>query len=77
MITIEKGIPMPKQTRTSKYPFNEMVVGDSFLLECLPTAPSLARLRNACAAYRKRDGKAETKFAVRAVEDGIRVWRTA
>lgn len=73
--TIEAGVAIPKRIAGrsgSKYPFAEMGVGDSFLVagEVKP-----ATLRSAVGAYTKRNGQT-SKFAVRAVEGGLRVWRT-
>ncbi len=68
-ITVEKDIPMPPKSmsgRASKYPWDDMEVGDSFLVaesNSAPVPPS--RLTE--------QGK---KFSSRAVKKGFRVWRT-
>lgn len=66
---IEHGVPIPP-TKTSRYPFAEMAVGDSF-----GSAEEPANTVRACAiAYaKKHHGK---KFIVRSVEGGCRCWRT-
>ena len=68
-ITIEKNIPMPARTRTSKYPFDKLTVGDSFFVQA--KKGTLAAAANSAA---KRLG---WKFSVRVVEGGVRVWRVA
>jgi hypothetical protein len=75
-ITIEKDIPLAPHgnygKRTSKFPFRELLVGESFFVEGGP--------RSTLAAYATMIGR-ETgrKFTVRAVTEnglsGFRVWR--
>lgn len=69
MIRIEKNIPVPARgARASKYPFADMVVGDSFAAPVKPM--SLYQSAN-------KWGKAnDAKFVVRPEGDGCRVWRT-
>ena len=72
-IKIETGIPMPpglgQRGRSRKYPWREMKVGDSFLV------PGVTRQKwRSAPAGEKATG---FKFATRAVEGGIRVWRVA
>ena len=74
MFEIEKGIPVPPRVyrgRVSKYPFANMEVGESFLVEATPAkAASLAT-----AAGRRRPG---WKFISRKVDEThARVWRVA
>jgi hypothetical protein len=67
-LQIEKGIPIPQsgsRTHARKYPFDEMEIGDSVLVED-------DRVYSAVSVYSKRNGK---KYATRKVEGGIRVWR--
>ena len=77
MFTIDNGIPVPDSARAgrsatgSKYPFADMAVGSSF---GVPDAKP-STLRSACAVYAKKH--TGVKFAIRAVEGGTRVWRTA
>ena len=66
---IEKGIPLPAHGNT-KYPFADMVVGDSFLM----SIETHQKLRVAANAYGKRHAM---KFSVRVVESGVRCWRVA
>ncbi len=77
-IKIEKGIPMPASRRDghSKYPLKDMEVGDSFFVANSPDGRSPAKtIRWTVGAFRKKN--TGTKFSVRVVEGGIRVWRTA
>ncbi len=75
MIKVDKGVPMPKAERTqlkpreSKYPWASMEVGDSFEV----AGKTTKNFGTACYAAGKRLGK---KFAARATDTGVRVWRT-
>lgn len=75
-IVVEKGIPIPDEsrggdhaTRTYKYPFHLMEVGDSFFVPELNSYQFSGRIANG----QHRTG---FKFTVRTVEGGIRIWRT-
>lgn len=73
MLKIDKGVPMPKPAKTerpAKYPFSVMEVGDSFLVEGKTATAFAAQLQRAGRDYGR-------KFALRTVDGGIRVWRTA
>ena len=61
---VDKGIPMP-----GRYPFDEMEIGDSFLL---PPNTKLISAQVAALRFRKKTGK---YFSFRKMPDGIRVWR--
>jgi len=68
MITIQKGVPLPKRAN-NKYPFQEMEVGDSFEL---PVSQKAAVARSAWS----RGLELEAKFTVRQISDEtVRVWR--
>ena len=89
MISIDKDVALPKSGRTGfgnlqprepKYPFAQMVVGDSFAVDIDPlkgTKATMDRLRSSSSAWRKRTGT-KIKFAVRLVtEEGVqkvRIW---
>ena len=89
MISIDKGIAVPKSARSGvanlkprepKYPFAQMGVGDSFAVDIDPIKgvdSTMDRLRSSSSAWRKRTGT-DCSFAVRLVtEEGIqkvRVW---
>jgi len=70
-IKIDKGVPVPKAIHNgrSKYPFQQMEVGDSFFAE---TAPEVMR-----SSANQRRLKYGTQFIVRAEGSGARCWRTA
>lgn len=75
--TIESNIPVPKRTagRTgSKYPFSALDEGESFLVAHGDEEVKIGTIRSAIGAYMKRTPDAG-KFAVRAVEGGVRVWK--
>jgi hypothetical protein len=74
-IAIEKQVPLPEANRpprTSKYPFGDMEVGDSFLATDIKSAT----MYSSVARYAKSVNNTK-KFTVRTVSDGVRVWRTA
>jgi hypothetical protein len=71
MLQIESHVPPPESHARVKYPFHEMTVGDSFLIE----EPWMVKnARSAAWMHSKRHG---WKFSCRKVEGGWRVWRTA
>lgn len=78
MITIQKGVPLPPTQEVvakSRYPWDLMQVGDSFLvpLEEGKTARQLMqRISPAASRHAARTGR---KYALRIVEDGVRIWR--
>lgn len=79
-IVIEKGIPIPAKTksRTSKYPFEELSVGDSiFVATEVKSTPSIVA---AASRFRKEKQKSWEFTHVRTVnakgEAGVRLWRS-
>lgn len=74
-ITIEKGIPAPtKPSSRSKFPFGEMEVGDSFVVEL----NGHASWAFAFEAIQYAQNKHNIKLTTRLVEPAKRrVWRTA
>ncbi len=71
MIKIEKNIPIP--SAENKYPFNEMEIGDSFLVEC-DSLPDVTRNRSLIYNYAVRE--APKKFMIKKMGNlGLRVWR--
>ena len=76
---IETGVPIPtvsKPTRV-KYPWADMEVGNSFLIECKPADAQKTRASLVASArsWAKRHAP-RRKFSVRSVDGGVRVWRT-
>lgn len=63
-IKIEKDIPIPKNRRKQKYPWHDMEVGDSFLIQ-----------RNTLSMGAVNDRYSPKKFIARKVENGVRIWR--
>lgn len=74
MISIEKGIQIPqkKAGAAPKYPFAEMVIGDSFLCEVRSSQTGVS------ATLTRAGRRHSMAFTSRVVEEGrIRVWRIA
>jgi len=78
MIQIDKNIEIPKserkpsKPRVSKYPFDAMGVGDSFLV---PAEMNFLNLRQAI--MRRKKTTPEEKYKTRQTKEGRRVWRIA
>lgn len=72
MIKIEKGVPITRRRHgkggESKYPFEKLEIGDSFLLTNKTTNAFAASV-----TYWSR--RLKRKFISRKVEGGVRVWR--
>jgi len=64
---IEKSVPMP--TERNKYPFREMDIGDSFLVEV-----DVVKVISAAHAWGKVNNK---KFSIKKVDAGHRCWRVS
>ena len=76
---VEKAVPIPKGLTgyASRYPWNAMEPGDSFLVPC-PDGQSPATVRNRVAASAYRAARRRGMVAViRAEGAGVRVWFTA
>jgi hypothetical protein len=71
MYEIEDGITLPTFHKgVAKYPFRELEVGQSFFV---PDGKK-NRIASAASSIAKRIGNG-TKFTLRSVDGGIRVWR--
>ncbi len=66
---IDKNIDIPEYKNTT-YPFGELEIGDSFLVD---TVTKTSQFSSFVSYARLKTGK---KFVTRAVEGGVRVWRT-
>ncbi|KKL57459.1 hypothetical protein LCGC14_2235170 [marine sediment metagenome] len=68
MIEIEKDVPVPQYAgyKNRKYPFQEMEVGDSILVE--------EKARQALSHWIMRS-QTEKKFVTRKEGDKVRIWR--
>jgi len=70
-IKIDKDVPVPAaNAHASKYPFHLMEIGDSFFVSDEDRNPD--HMRSTAAIHGKRN---QTRYRVRKVENGARVWR--
>lgn len=69
---IEKGIEPEQFGGRTNYPFAEMEVGDSILIETGSGWKLQKRAQTAAYIHAKRHGR---KFMSRMQEDGLRIWR--
>lgn len=69
-MNIDRNVPLPLAREKTKYPFNDLLIGDSFLVAWPFAHPHNVR----CAAqyHQRRTGK---KFTTKSTDDGVRVWR--
>lgn len=69
---IQKNVPIPgKAKKKSKYPFEKMAIGDSFVAPVKPAGLYVAARKWA------KDNNADSRFVVRAEGEGSRCWRAA
>ncbi|NCV58419.1 MAG: hypothetical protein EBW47_06440 [Betaproteobacteria bacterium] len=68
---IEKNVPMPQPKNVEVYPYNEMDVGDSFMVKG-ESKYLLATVCNRNGKYRKKLGM---RFTAKKMGNGVRVWR--
>ena len=71
-ILVEKGIGMPQPRVVFSYPYEDMDVGDSFVVPVLARGKTLQNVLNANYRASKRLG---WKFMARTEGEQIRVWR--
>jgi hypothetical protein len=73
MIAIEKGVDIPagRMRKRLSYPYGEMEVGDSFVVE----NDCASRMVNVCGMNRKMGLRLGRKFTARKQGDDIRIWR--
>jgi hypothetical protein len=71
MMKIDKNIAMPPSISRQNYPFDQMEVGDSFVVSDEAKFAS-ARVSAYNRSYLKGD-----KFTTRRVLEGLRIWRIA
>lgn len=69
MIKIEKGVPF--KNNNGNLPFEEMNVGDSFLI---PKEMQCTNVRVRAIQFAKSK-KSKHKFSIKKVENGYRCWR--
>lgn len=80
-IPVEKGIPLPPRGSYTQYPWADMAIGDSFFVrfegDRFATKKRGSSIASAGRAWLRRHGMKAPQVAHRAVEGGIRIWRTA
>ena len=76
-IQIETDVPVPtKQVRTPKYPFRDMVVGDSFFInDKVDVKRMQQKIASAASMFVKKNPT--YKFKTQAFPAGVRLWRVA
>jgi len=71
-VMVEKNIDMPVMRVTaSKYPYDEMGVGDSFMV----TSERVSMINTMCGVNKKKGVELGMKFIAKRVDGGVRVWR--
>ena len=65
---IEKSVPMPPERKRMNLPYDQMEIGDSFLVKDVP-------MQTICSANYRYGKRRNVRFMARVVEGGIRVWR--
>jgi len=71
-VMVEKNVDMPVMRVTaSKYPYDEMEVGDSFMV----TSERISMINTMCGVNKKKGVELGMKFIAKRVEGGVRVWR--
>lgn len=73
---IEKNIPLPKKIRRRIYPFDEMDVGDSFLVKLKETENlPIQKQKIYLASWRFSQVHPEKKFTTASFGSEVRIWR--
>lgn len=75
-LKIEKGVPLPQmRAGGGKYPFTDMLPGDSFFV---PNESKAGKVSSAAYCWAK-SRKVDAKFSARKVysPDGVRCWRVS
>ena len=65
---IEKSVPMPEDRKRMNLPYDQMDVGDSFLVKDVD-------MQTICSSNYRAGKRRNVKFIARKVDEGIRVWR--
>tara|TARA_Y100000817_G_scaffold65790_1_gene49707 strand:+ start:1422 stop:1661 length:240 start_codon:yes stop_codon:yes gene_type:complete len=79
MMQIEKTVPMPEvpqRRRYSRYPWEDMEVGDSFHVPTTSKQTAQSSLIGAANSWAGRHAP-DRKFITRRDPDGVRIWRVA
>jgi hypothetical protein len=72
MFEIEKAIPVPTK---SKYPFEQMGIGDSFYVKGGKKAIASARVAAKTYSDKSANGSDQPVFITRTDDYGVRIWR--
>lgn len=79
--SIEKNIPLTAATKHMEcpYPFKDMEIGDSFLVECNVENfyKERARVANWVVKFRRVSGSRQFSISTRTTDLGFRVWRVS
>jgi hypothetical protein len=76
MFKIDHDVPIPNAPRNSRYPWDQMQVGDSFFVPDPDGKNGHLKLLNTmagCASNQKK--KKKTVYTVRSESNGVRIWR--
>ena len=65
----KEPIPPAKVGAPEKYPFDDMEVGEAFIISCSPEERSTVQGRVHSAAYERG-----VKISTRSVDEGLKVW---
>ena len=69
MLSVDKGIEVPKSVNRNRYPYKVMEIGDSFFV------PD-GKLNQICNGNYRAGKQLGRKFVARTESNGVRVWRT-
>lgn len=69
---LEDDVPLPPKAAQERYPWSQMEVGQSFMVESDDPKKAMERVRGAASNRARKHGET---FALRTVEGGVRVWR--
>lgn len=66
-----------KKKRKINYPYNEMEIGDSFLIPChiVDINTWRGRFNTSSTRYKQKNNCLHKKFSAKVVEGGLRIWR--
>ena len=67
-ITIDNNVPLPPEKKRNVYPYKDMDVGDSFLIQD-------GKIQIVCNANYRASKATGMKFIARRDGNGVRVWR--
>lgn len=72
-LKINKGVPVPPEKKRTKYPFKDMVVGDSFELRY--KKPVYAAIYTAVSIFKKNNPKTNFRIETNFGKTKITVWK--